>query len=92
MTTVSTDVQQFGPEVIWHTYNRPLGYGTLKIGDGEGRVALFFNDTATIDAMVTHLAELKTEMIAARQAAPADDAWQLTAKGVETADAQAVTS
>lgn len=74
-TRIGTDVQ-FGPDDIHHKYlaasDGHAGFGTVKIGTPGvgGSATLYFQDTALIDAMVTHLAELKTEMLAAQQPEP----------------------
>ena len=63
-TAIGIDIQ-FDPGAVRH---RLIGsFGTLDIGTpGAGGYAhLYFNDAAAIDAVITHLAELKTEMLAA---------------------------
>jgi hypothetical protein len=87
--TISASIH-FDAADVRHGFKGGLGgYATLDIGKpGDVQFFLHFKDhPEKIHAVIAHLVALENEMTA-----PADDAWQLTAKGVEAADAQAVTS
>jgi hypothetical protein len=68
----------------------PNGFATLDLGARKDDVQLYLHfrqgGPELIHAVIAHLVALENEMTGA--AAP-DDAWRLTAKGVEAAEAQA---
>ena len=65
---------------VGHRHQPGWRHGTLDIGGTE--VHVYFDNPEQIHAVIAHLVALENEMTA-------DEAWRLTPKGVEAADAQA---